>query len=104
MIRLKDLPIAVANARRGGHLPSYGGCAREEDSRFPVGTYAETERELIARALWSTDGNKVHAATRLQTSRKKLHVKIEKYRFQQFEVRSEREIMSLDAVRSGIVE
>ena len=46
---------------------------------LPIGTFAEAECELIARALRSTDGNKVHAAALLRISRKKLYAKIEKY-------------------------
>ena len=51
--------------------------AREPEQS--IGTFAEAERELIARALKSTDGNKVQAAALLRISRKKLYAKIEKY-------------------------
>jgi len=45
----------------------------------PVSTFAETERELIARALEMTGGNKLRAAKLLGISRKKLYAKIAKY-------------------------
>jgi len=45
----------------------------------PVGSFAEAERDLIARALESTSGNKVAAAALLRISRKKLYAKIAKY-------------------------
>ncbi len=90
IIRFKDLPLRITNARGGGPLQSSGGDTRERESWLQVGTYAETERELIARALRSTDGNKVAAAVLLQISRKKLYAKIEKYHIQQIENRAER--------------
>jgi DNA-binding NtrC family response regulator len=46
---------------------------------LPLGSFAEAEREIIARALRATDGNKVQAAALLRISRKKLYAKIEKY-------------------------
>jgi DNA-binding NtrC family response regulator len=45
----------------------------------PIGTFAETERAIIQRALESTEGNKVQAARLLKISRKKLYAKIAKY-------------------------
>jgi DNA-binding NtrC family response regulator len=42
-------------------------------------SFAETERDLIARALASTAGNKLQAAKLLGISRKKLYAKIAKY-------------------------
>jgi transcriptional regulator with PAS, ATPase and Fis domain len=42
-------------------------------------SFAEAERELIARALASTTGNKLRAARLLGISRKKLYAKIAKY-------------------------
>ncbi|MGC2442666.1 sigma-54 interaction domain-containing protein [Candidatus Binatus sp.] len=77
MIRLQDLPAGVAGNRSAGSLPrSEGPMAQPESS---MGTFAEAEREIIARALKSTDGNKVQAAALLRISRKKLYAKIEKY-------------------------
>ncbi|MBI3300474.1 MAG: sigma 54-interacting transcriptional regulator, partial [Deltaproteobacteria bacterium] len=42
-------------------------------------SFAEAERDLIARALTSTAGNKLQAAKLLGISRKKLYAKIAKY-------------------------
>jgi DNA-binding NtrC family response regulator len=42
-------------------------------------SFAEAERDLIARALISTAGNKLQAAKLLGISRKKLYAKIAKY-------------------------
>jgi len=53
--------------------------SRETARDLPIGTFADTERELIARALSATEGNKVQAAALLRISRKKLYAKIEKY-------------------------
>ena len=77
MIRLQDLPENVA----GSQLERAAQIMDEPSpqSELPIGSFAEAERELIARALKSTDGNKVHAATLLRISRKKLYAKIEKY-------------------------
>ena len=77
MIRLHDLPAGLS-----GNRPVSLRSTRRPSSREPeqsIGTFAEAERELIARALKSTDGNKVQAATLLTISRKKLYAKIEKY-------------------------
>jgi DNA-binding NtrC family response regulator len=52
-------------------------CLVITETRFT--TFAETERDLIARALESTNGNKTAAASRLSISRKKLYAKITKY-------------------------
>jgi len=70
MIRLQDLPISIAGARRAeSELPDHS----------PMGTFADAEREIIRRALEATDGNKVQAAKLLKISRKKLYAKIAKY-------------------------
>ncbi|HUN57119.1 MAG TPA: sigma-54 dependent transcriptional regulator [Candidatus Binataceae bacterium] len=45
-----------------------------------LGTFADVERDLILRALKACDWNKVHAASMLKISRKKLYAKISKYR------------------------
>ena len=77
IIRLQDLPVGVAGNRTARYLPqSEGPISPAEPS---IGTFAEAEREIIARALKSTDGNKVQAAALLRISRKKLYAKIEKY-------------------------
>jgi transcriptional regulator with PAS, ATPase and Fis domain len=69
-IRLQDLPSGIAGQRLAE------GPALETG---PVGTFAEAERELIHRALESTQGNKAQAAKLLKISRKKLYAKIAKY-------------------------
>jgi len=73
MIRLQDLPPAVAGSGTG--RPSL----RSDYPSPSIGTFAEAERELISRALKATEGNKVQAAAMLRISRKKLYAKIEKY-------------------------
>jgi DNA-binding NtrC family response regulator len=77
MIRLQDLPAGLAGNRSNKPLLHSQTHAREPEQ--PIGTFADAERELIARALKSTDGNKVQAAALLGISRKKLYAKIEKY-------------------------
>jgi DNA-binding NtrC family response regulator len=77
MIRLEDLPTSLAGNRSNKPLLHSHTLAREPEQS--IGTFAEAERELIARALKSTDGNKVQAAALLRISRKKLYAKIEKY-------------------------
>jgi transcriptional regulator with PAS, ATPase and Fis domain len=47
-----------------------------------VPTFAEAERNLIARALETTGGNKLRTAKLLGISRKKLYAKIAKYRLE----------------------
>ena len=77
MIRLQDLPAGIAATRPDS--PSLRSNRPAPEPGLPIGTFAEAERELIARALKSTDGNKVQAAALLRISRKKLYAKIEKY-------------------------
>jgi transcriptional regulator with PAS, ATPase and Fis domain len=78
LITLEDLPPTIAvSGDIGGKSPvSKAGalCANA-----PVATFAETEREIIARALQNNSGNKVRAAEQLKISRKKLYAKIAKY-------------------------
>ena len=71
LIRLADLPPALT----GSHT------ARHPSTSFavPIGTFAESERTIIQRALEFTEGNKVQAAKLLRISRKKLYAKIAKY-------------------------
>ncbi len=72
MIELSNLPPAISGKRgQGGAQP--GGV------NVAVGTFAEAERDIIARALEMAGGNKVHAARTLKISRKRLYAKIEKY-------------------------
>jgi two-component system response regulator PilR (NtrC family) len=47
--------------------------------RAMAGTFADAEREVIARALETTGGNKLAASKLLRISRKKLYAKIAKY-------------------------
>jgi two-component system response regulator PilR (NtrC family)/two-component system response regulator HydG len=77
MIPLQDLPAGVAGNRSAGRLAQSEGPMPQPESS--IGTFAEAEREIIARALKNTDGNKVQAAALLRISRKKLYAKIEKY-------------------------
>ena len=70
-IHPSDLPTTITQ-KTGAALGSAAGAP-------PVSTFAETERELIARALEMTGGNKLRAAKLLGISRKKLYAKIAKY-------------------------
>jgi DNA-binding NtrC family response regulator len=79
MIRLQDLPDAIRAAGPVQGSPSSPEEQQMESHILPIGSFAEAEREIIARALKSTDGNKVAAAALLRISRKKLYAKIEKY-------------------------
>lgn len=67
-----DLPASITLAL---------GPWRQERSTPPATppSFAEAERDLIARALVSTTGNKLQAAKLLGISRKKLYAKIAKY-------------------------
>ncbi len=70
-IRLEDLPTVLS-----------GSPVRERSSivqDLPVGSFADTERAIIQRALETTEGNKLQAAKLLKISRKKLYAKIAKY-------------------------
>ncbi len=69
IIRLDQLPPAIAGAR----------ASKPQPGSLPIGSFAEAERDLIARALDSCDWNKMAAAKLLRISRKKLYAKIEKY-------------------------
>ena len=71
-IEATDLPSSVQTAID----------ARGESNTSSVPTYAEVERELIARALATSDGNRSEAAKLLEISRKKLYDKIAKYRLE----------------------
>jgi DNA-binding NtrC family response regulator len=67
LIDLDLLPPAIAS--------SIGEIAAADSS----GTFADAEREVIARALETTGGNKLAASKILRISRKKLYAKIAKY-------------------------
>ncbi len=79
VIGLDDLPAAVAKCRPERPAQRSDMASQEVAPALPLGSFAEAERELIARALKTTDGNKVQAAALLRISRKKLYAKIEKY-------------------------
>ena len=72
LIQLQDLPAAV------GHLKPSAQTAQGPAPGRPA-TFAEVEREVICRALETTDRNKTAAAKLLGISRKKLYAKISKY-------------------------
>jgi two-component system, NtrC family, response regulator AtoC len=71
VIRLDDLPPQINRDR-----PAAPAAAVPAGI---VGTFADAERDLIVRALESTQGNKARAAKLLKISRKKLYAKIAKY-------------------------
>jgi two-component system, NtrC family, response regulator AtoC len=79
MIRLQDLPTIIAGSLSERVSPGAAGAPRVDASTLPVGSFAEAERQIIARALSATEGNKVQAAALLRISRKKLYAKIKKY-------------------------
>jgi transcriptional regulator with PAS, ATPase and Fis domain len=71
LIRPQDLPPVMT----GSHA------VQQRSSSFviPIGSFADSERTIIQRALEFTEGNKVQAAKLLKISRKKLYAKITKY-------------------------
>ena len=78
LIALEDLPPTLtANGDADTKAPvRVAGASR---AGVPVTTFAESERELIVRALQNNSGNKVRTAEQLKISRKKLYAKITKY-------------------------
>ena len=61
--------------------PAIEGNSVEVDAgALSLGTFANAERDVIARALETTGGNKLAASKLLRISRKKLYAKIAKYR------------------------
>jgi transcriptional regulator with PAS, ATPase and Fis domain len=85
-ITLDDLPSRIVNAWRAApHAISSTIVAGEKNpNNEPTtiessGSYAEFERDVIAKALERTGGNKVRAARILKISRKKLYARIDRY-------------------------
>jgi DNA-binding NtrC family response regulator len=74
LIRLADLPPAIS-----GQSTAAATAPQMTNSFGGVATFADVERDLIKRALESTEGNKARAAKVLKISRKKLYAKIAKY-------------------------
>jgi DNA-binding NtrC family response regulator len=72
MIGLDALPPAI----EGGNTGSAGAAGQ------CLGTFAAAERDVIARALATTGGNKLAATKLLRISRKKLYAKVAKYGMQ----------------------
>jgi DNA-binding NtrC family response regulator len=87
LIRSEDLPSSIT------HIQSSKPASLPDPPIMQpstgVGTFAEVERNLIVRALETCDWNKVHAATLLKISRKKLYAKINKYQLEQPGLRRE---------------
>jgi len=81
LVRLMDLPPAVAAAANASGADALRMSTPVQAVQPPgiVGSFADTERDLIKRALETTGGNKVAAARLLRISRKKLYAKIAKY-------------------------
>jgi transcriptional regulator with PAS, ATPase and Fis domain len=73
LISCADLPVAMTLTPLA---PRREETAAENSSL----SFADAERDLIARALTSTAGNKLQAAKLLGISRKKLYAKISKYK------------------------
>lgn len=71
-------PRAIV-ASVGSTPKSPGSEAASGTAQMSIATFADYERDLFARVLQSTGGNKVHAANLLQISRKMLYTKIAKY-------------------------
>jgi DNA-binding NtrC family response regulator len=82
-ITLDDLPCGIVNAWRAApravSRPAATAPEPRADEGSGGGSYAEFEREVIAKALERTGGNKVQAAHLLNISRKKLYARIQRY-------------------------
>ncbi len=74
VITLADLPAPISGQEKP---PAADGAANTMAAAIP--TFADVERDLVARALASAEGNKVKAAKLLRISRKKLYATIDKY-------------------------
>ncbi len=78
-ITLADLPPQLAGEFHPQQAAAHDAAPLAAAESPAVQSFADVERELIRRALESTEGNKVQAAKLLRISRKKLYAKIEKY-------------------------
>jgi transcriptional regulator with PAS, ATPase and Fis domain len=82
-ITLDDLPCGIVNAWRAAPRAICRPAATPSEPPAVEGpgsgSYAEFEREVIAKALERTGGNKVQAAHLLNISRKKLYARIQRY-------------------------
>ncbi|MFZ1121467.1 MAG: sigma-54 dependent transcriptional regulator, partial [Candidatus Binataceae bacterium] len=80
-ITLDDLPPRIVNAWRAAPRTIFSSIitASEPPAIESLGSYAEFEREIIAKALERMGGNKVQAARLLKISRKKLYTRIDRY-------------------------
>ncbi len=81
IIGLADLPEPVAGGPSGSlPRPEFSPpLAAPVKDAIPIPTLADVERDLVKRALQSSEGNKVKAARLLKISRKKLYATIDKY-------------------------
>jgi transcriptional regulator with PAS, ATPase and Fis domain len=70
IITLDDLPESISGRDHA--------CTQALEHKA-IPTFADVERDLVARALASSEGNKVKAAKLLRISRKKLYATIDKY-------------------------
>jgi two-component system response regulator HydG len=75
VILFSELPAAITGEKALSVAPEGAGATASGS----LATFAEVERDLIKRALDSTEGNKARAAKVLKISRKKLYAKIVKY-------------------------
>ena len=80
-VTLEDLPIRIVDGWRTAPREPFSStiAAAELPTIESTGSYAEFERDAIAKALERTAGNKVQAARILKISRKKLYARIERY-------------------------
>jgi transcriptional regulator with PAS, ATPase and Fis domain len=70
VLRLEDLPAQISGLHER---------ERQKEAPTQIGSFADAERDLIARALEMAEWNKAEAARILKISRKKLYAKIAKY-------------------------
>src|SRR5581483_260052 len=84
-IRLADLPAAVsgaaaaADAAPANPVPRPAAGERDGGGSSSSLSFADTERDLIHRALAATGGNKYRAAKLLGISRKRLYARLRRY-------------------------